>query len=154
MSSPVSSRDFGVSVLGGPSVQRRKGISYEAYQGRMTLGSQAAAWCAKYGFGLTSRYEVSKFGDAATSLLARTWRAKLQYYFDIYSVQRDVDYLYTEDDISGFKAPPGFEDLFVSLQGSARTRARGLHDLDPLPLSLKLNSVVGQAVLKIRRSTK
>ena len=98
----------------------------------VTLGSDAAAWCAKYGFGLTSRYEMSKFGDATASLMARTWCAKLQYYFNIYSAQRDVNYLYTEEDISGLSAPPRFEDLFLSLQASARARARWLHDLRPL----------------------
>ena len=103
----------------------------------VTLGSDAAAWCAKYGFGLTSRYEMSKFGDATASLMARTWCAKMQYYFEIYSAQHDVDYLYTEEDIAGFSALPGFEDLVVSLQGSARARARWLHEVRPVLLNQK-----------------
>eukprot|EP00974_Lingulodinium_polyedra_P036955 3544507-Lingulodinium_polyedra.AAC.1 len=64
--------DFTVALRGGPSLQRAKGVPYDAFQGMARKGPPEE-WCTAAGLQKTMRFSTKEFGEGDACILAKAF---------------------------------------------------------------------------------
>ena len=122
--------DFRMRVLGGKWTAEHRGRAFDAYAGEASAG-EPSKWAVQYSMGRSARFDVSLYTAKGASCLAKTWRCKCQYFYDIWLVSGGGRYAYTADDIAGWPEPEEFTELASSYTGRALQRCLWLRDLSP-----------------------
>jgi hypothetical protein len=118
--------DFTTGLLGGTWTMAHSGKAFDAYQSKIRGGSDAIEWCNQYNCTKSARFDISLYGDAQASLMAREWARRLQYFFNIYTSSGDAHYVFSDDDVKSYVPTVGFLELERDFNARALVRWRWL----------------------------
>jgi len=121
--------DFKWRVLGCKKKMQEKGQASDAVAGIATPNSPASDFSDAYGLGRFRRFEINLYHMEGASCLAQEWCRKAQHYWNIYSGQKDANYIFSEADHTAFLFGAAFRHMLEVCEGAALRRVQWLRDL-------------------------
>lgn len=107
-----SGNDFRVTIRGGAWTAR--GAPFDSVRGA-AYGSEPLKFCQKYRLPKSGTFAYRLYGDRVAECLARFWCARLQALYFAYSVARDDEHRFSDDDLAS--APASSEELDAAFAG-------------------------------------
>jgi hypothetical protein len=104
---PATTDDFKVTLLGGRWLAAHHGMAYDAFQGAST-NQRAKLFCRNRNMPFSARYNISTYGNAEASMLARTWCHKMQHYYNVAVAAGNDAHPFTDEHHHAYIEPTEF----------------------------------------------
>jgi len=107
--------DFRIIIRGGEWTLAHMGQEFDAYRGTFR-GSVIDKWIRKYKLQLSMTFSRKLHSNHGACELARGYCHRMQYYFDIWLDQPDLDMEYVPEHHNSYEEPPNFVAIVAFFQ--------------------------------------
>lgn len=114
---------FIVAVLGGKWTMQHRGVSADAIQAA-ARGAQAIGWCTACHVPKSARYELATYGAANAALLARTWAAKMTFFYNLATASTELLVSFSLEQKASWPEPSEFTEFARQMSSCPRSSAR------------------------------
>ena len=128
MSAPAIVSDFSVVLLGGKWTQQHRQVPFDFVMGKAS-GSTVESWCVQWGFQKSMRFGLTIFKFETAQLLARSWCAAMQYWYDLSQELNDADF--RSSGASAWIPTEEFKELHRSAEGPLAQRCQRILAMRP-----------------------
>lgn len=126
-----STEYFKMSFLGGKWLIAHKGKAWDAVQAAAS-GNVVKDWCKKYHLQQRARFEADLYGEDGCMIFAKAYIEKMQYFFVLWRSQPNEDYVFTNEDLAGWRESDDFiAEANLWTARAAKTRLTRFRNMSP-----------------------
>jgi len=134
--------DFQVKVLGGKWTLEHKSTAFDAIAAMARKGLPFA-WCRAYNLNVEASFSIRKHGEEAARVLAVEWCKRMQFFYDIYKLADEPDFVYSPAQLSSYEEELEFVEFVLNA---------GVHD-PAWPRAMAIRSLAPSARPKVHSSS-